>query len=119
LLIAAGGVAAAVGAVLALYISRSVGLSFLAGAAVGTACFSAVFWRVRSITARSRWLRLLGGLLRSGYYLLLVGALYLLVVVWGAQVVWVIVGYTYALTIFAVYMLHAAPKKARPPVEGN
>ena len=55
-----------------------------------------------SLTTRGQ--RLLGALLRWGYYAALVGVLYVLIVVWRAQIMWVLVGYTYALIVFAVYM---------------
>lgn len=116
LLIAAAGLAAVVAGVLGHTIGLPVALSFLAGVAVGGGSFSAVAWRVRAVTARSRLQRLLGGLLRSAYYVLIVGALYVLIVVWRVEVLWLVIGYTYALTVFALYMAGVGPRgPGRPP----
>jgi hypothetical protein len=116
LLVVACSLAVVAAGVLSRLISPLVGLGFLSGVALGAASFAAVAARVLSGTAPSRWARLGGGLLRWAYYLLLVGGLYLLLVVWRVPVVWLLGGYTVALIVFAVYM--ARDGRRRVPREG-
>jgi hypothetical protein len=117
-LASAGLLSLAATALLCGLLSTNTGLSFLAGSLVGVGSLVAVTIRVRMVFSRQApqtrpWvLRLLGGLLWAGYYLVLVAAVYVLVRVAGASVLWLTVGYTVALIIFAIHM--ATSGRQRP-----
>ena len=120
-LASAGLLILAATALLCGFLSTNAGLSLLAGALIGVGSLVAVTVRVRMVFSRQApqtrpWvLRLLGALLWAGYYLVLVAAVYVLVRVAGASVLWLTAGYTAALIVFAMHMATSGRKRPASP----
>lgn len=115
LLVIAAVIAVATAGLLSRVANLTIGLSFVAGVSLGAASFVALAARVRASTATSAWKRLLGGFLRWIYYALVVTILYLIIIVYHADVLWLLIGYTYSLTIFAIFMAQSGPQRSRRP----